>query len=95
MMVVKSCVLGSNEGIDQHGRHIGESHGRAVFQEKFGQQLVVIGIDPRRNARPVLFEGPDLGQVPDRVHEEPRRSADEHGSKDQEEMEDQGLSFHH
>jgi hypothetical protein len=93
-MAVKPCVLGSNERVDQHHGHIGESHGRAVFQEKFGEQLVIIRIDPRRNARPVFFEVPDLGQIPDREHEEASRTANEHGSQDHEEIEDQGFSFH-
>ena len=55
-------VLGGDEGLDHHLRDLFVFDDLPVFEEEFVDQLVVVRIDPRRDAGTVVLQGGDAGE---------------------------------
>ncbi len=63
LVLEEAGVLGGDEGLDHHLRDVFVFDDFSVFEEKLVDQLVIVRIDPRRDAGTVVLQGGDAGEL--------------------------------
>ena len=63
LVLEEAGVLGGDEGLDHHLRDVFVFDDLPVFEEELVDQLVIVRIDPRRDAGTVVLQGGDAGEL--------------------------------